>query len=168
MTGFVRGGEEHRIRRGGDVYAKATYPGHYGFTVIAANGEAVLTKALPGEYLDRLLLANRIFDDDIRLTGVTYEAGGLAILTTQPTVVGEAATREEMAAYFVSRRFLPLPGYCAGHRGSLSFYRDLDQVGVFDAHPANFIRDLQGVILPIDAVVVQADDGLAALLDAML
>lgn len=165
--GFVRGGEEHRTRRGDDVYHKATYPGRYGFTVIAAMGQPTLTNALPGEYLDRLLLSNRVFDDDVRLVGVTREADGLVIVTTQPTLVGDAATGEEMQAFFTARHFDLLPGFCAGYKGSLSFYRDLDQVAVFDAHPANFIRDRNGVILPIDGVVVEADDTLAALLEAL-
>ncbi|MFN0076623.1 MAG: hypothetical protein ACKVY0_09125 [Prosthecobacter sp.] len=165
---FVRGGEEHRICRGDHVYGKATYPGRYGFTVIAAMGAPTLTHALPAEYLERLLLSNRIFDDEVKLAGVTREAEGLVILTTQPTIVGTAASHDEMLDFFTSRRFAHLPGFCAGYKGSLSFYRDLDQVAVFDAHPANFIRDRSGVILPIDGVVVQATDELAAMLDHLL
>lgn len=168
MDGFIRGGEEHRVRPGKLVFGKATYPGRYGLTVIAANGQPTLTNALPAEYLRRLLLANRVFDDDIRLIGVTREAEGLVIITTQPTVVGAAATREEMTAFFDARRFVPLPGFCAGYRGSLSFYRDLDQVAVFDAHPANFLLDSHSIILPIDAVMVEADDELANLLEALV
>jgi hypothetical protein len=61
-----------------------------------------------------------------------------------------------------------MPGFSAGHRGSLSFYRDLDQMAVFDAHPANFLRDRDGVILPIDAVLLQADEELSMALGAVL
>lgn len=150
------------------VYHKATYPGRYGFTVILVNGQPTLTHALPAEYLERLLLANQIFDDDIRLVGVTRESEGLVVVTTQPTIVGEACSAEEMIAYFNARRFSLMPGFTAGHRGSLSFYRDLDQVEVFDAHPANFLRDRDGVILPIDAVLLRADEDLAAALEAFL
>ena len=135
--------------------------------MIAANGQPTLTHALPGEYLDRLLLSNRVFDDDVKLVGITREPEGIVVITTQPTVVGDAASGDEMLAFFASRRFDLLPGFCAGYKGSLSFYRDLDQVAVFDAHPANFIRDRQGVILPIDGVVVAADDELAHLLEAL-
>ena len=150
------------------VFRKATYPGRYGFTVIDVNGQLTLTHALPGEYLNRLLLANEIFDDDIRLNGVTRETDGLVILTTQPTVVGAACDREEMIAYFEARHFALIPDFSAGHRGSLSFYRDLDQIAVFDAHPANFLRDRNGIILPIDAVLLRADDNLANLIEALL
>ncbi len=115
--------------------------------------------------MNRLLLSNRVFDDEVKLIGVTSENDELVIITTQPTLVGEAATGDEMLDFFSARRFQLLPGFCAGYKGSLSFYRDLDQVAVFDAHPANFIRDQSGIILPIDGVVVEADDELASLLD---
>lgn len=167
LEGFIRGGEEHRVLPGDDVFRKATYPGKYGFTVIAALNAPTLTHALPAEYLNRLVLSNRLFDDEVKLVGVARGAEGLVVLTTQPTIVGAAATGGEMLEFFASRRFDHLPGFCAGHKGSLSFYRDLDQVAVFDAHPANFIRDRRGIILPIDGVVVQADDELAAVLDAL-
>jgi hypothetical protein len=167
LSDFVRGGEEHRICRGDNLYRKATYPGRYGFTVIAAMGEPTLTHALPGEYLNRLLLSNRVFDDEVKLIGVAQEAEGIVILTTQPTIVGEAATKDEMADFFACRRFDLLPGFCAGYKGSLSFYRDLDQVAVFDAHPANYIRDHRGIVFPIDGVLVEAGDVLTALLELL-
>lgn len=168
LAGFFPGGEEHRVRPGPRVFGKATHAGRYGFTVIPHNGQPTLTNALPSEYLSRLLVSNRVFGDDVQLTGVTREAGGLVVLTTQPTIVGETATTEEMIAYFASMHFALLPGLSVGYRGSHSFYRDLDQVAVFDAHPANFLRDQSGIILPIDGVVVLAGGELASLLKALL
>jgi hypothetical protein len=164
---FASGGAEHHILRGDDHYLKATHSGHYGFTVIATPGGPTLTKALPAEYLHRLLVSNRIFDDEVRLEGVAREADGMVIITSQPTVVGEGATREEMIAFFRALRFCLLPGFSAGYRGALSFYRDLDQVAVFDAHPANFLKDRNGVILPIDGVVVECGDHLASQVEAL-
>ena len=52
LRGFIKGGEEHRTRRGDVVYHKATYPGRYGLTVILVNGQPTLTHALPAEYLE--------------------------------------------------------------------------------------------------------------------
>ncbi len=153
--------------RGDLVYHKATYPGRYGFTVILFNGQPTLTHALPLEYLERLLLANQVFDDDIRLLGVARDQEALVILTSQPTVVGQACTAGEMIAYFEARRFTLMPGFSAGHRGSLSFFRELDQIAVFDAHPANFLRDRTGIILPIDAVLLRADEELGKALEIL-
>ena len=76
---------------GGDRYLKATYPGRYGFTVVAGPVYPGLAFALPSEYLNRLLLSNKHFGDDVWLEAVTSENGELVILTSQPTVVGEAA-----------------------------------------------------------------------------
>jgi len=168
LTAFERGGEEHRILRGPERYWKATYPGKAGFTVIATESGPTLTHSLPREYLRRLWLSNHLFGDDIRLEGCAAEEGGLVIVTSQPTIVGDAPTADEMIAFFETRHFSLIPNFHAGYRGSLSFYRALDQMAVFDVHPANLPRDQTGVLLPIDVVVVQADDELAAQLEALL
>ncbi len=165
---FIHGGAEHRVYPCGRLFLKATYAGRYGFTVIATPGGPTLTSALPAEYLHRLLVSNRIFSDDVRLEGVTRDADGVVIVTSQPTIIGIGATEEEMMTYFLSLHFEWIRGYSAGYRGAMTFYRDLDQVAVFDAHPANFLKDGQGIILPIDGVVVECDDALAAQMEALL
>lgn len=159
----MQGGEEHLIIRGEDYYLKATYPGRFGFTVVAGPVFPGLAPAFPSEYLNRLLLANDHFGDSIQLEAVAREsgAGQLVILTSQPTVVGEAAMPDEIVAFMRRRRLELLDGLEIGHAGALCFYRDLDQLAVFDAHPANVLKDVHGVILPIDLVLVAADDALA-------
>jgi hypothetical protein len=158
---FAPGGDEHRIQRGEVRYIKATHAGQCGFTVIPTPGGPTLTKALPAEYLHRLLVANRTFGDDLELIGVTREAAGIVIVTSQPTIVGEGASRDDMLAFFAARHFTHVPHYSAGYPGALSFYRDLDQIAVFDAHPANFLKDGNRVILPIDGLIVECDDALS-------
>ena len=165
---FVRGGEEHRFWRGEHRYLKATYPGQCGFTIVAGPVYPGLAAALPGEYLERLRLANVHFGDDVRLEGVAREAGALVIFTSQPTVVGEAAQPDEIAAFMEDRWLRLLNGLALGHEGALCFYRDLDQLAVFDAHPANVLQDERGVILPIDLIALIADDALAEQLNAAL
>ena len=163
-----RGGEEHRVYDASPTYFKATYPGRCGFTVVAGPVYPGLAEALPGEYLERLRLGNEYFGDDVRLEGVTREDDRLVILTSQPTVVGDAAEPKEIIAFMRARRLLLLDGIAAGHRGALSFYRELDNLAVFDAHPANVLRDESGVILPIDLILLTAGDELAAQLEAAL
>lgn len=165
---FIHGGEEHRVYPCGALFLKATYAGRHGFTVIATPGGPTLTSALPAEYLHRLLVSNRIFSDQVRLEWVSRDADGVVIVTSQPTIIGTGATEEEMMAYFLSLHFVWIRGYSAGYRGAMTFYRDLDQVAVFDAHPANFLKDRQGVILPIDGVVVECGDALAAQVENLL
>lgn len=165
---MVPGGQEHRVWDLSPFYLKATYPGQYGFTVVAGPVYPGLSPALPLEYLERLQLGNDFFGDDWRLEAVGREGDQLVVLTSQTTVVGEAAQPEEIIAFMEKRRIALLEGVALGHPGALSFYRDLDQLAVFDAHPANILKDDTGVILPIDLILVHADAELAAQLEAAL
>lgn len=162
------GGEEHRVFDGGTAYLKATYPGRYGFTIVAGPVYPGLAPALPGEYLERLHLSNTHFGDDVQLEGIAREDGALILFTSQPTVVGEAAPPEEIVAFMEQRRLRLLDDLALGHAGALCFYRDLDQLAVFDAHPANVLKDERGVILPIDLITLVAGDALARQLSAAL
>ncbi len=56
--------------------------------------------------------------------------------------------------------FQPLVGLHLGNPAALAFYRALDEVAAFDAHPANLVKDHDGVILPIDLILVRADAAL--------
>jgi hypothetical protein len=158
------GGEEHRVWL--DVpaqrYFKATHPGRFGFTVIAMpDGKLELTFATPLEYLERLLLQNSIFGDDLKLEGVTLETEFTVVLTSQANISGSAVTAEEICAFMTKLWFQPLPHVSLGRPGALAFYRDLDEVAVFDAHPGNFV-----IILSIDLVMVRAGGPLQTALEA--
>jgi hypothetical protein len=131
---------------------------------MAGPGEPDLVAATPLEYLERLLLQNTLFGDGIELAGVATEANGLVIVTSQPNVTGGAVTREEIIEFMRRLWFQPLHGLSLSNPGALAFYRDLDEVAAFDAHPANFVKDQDGIILPIDLILVRADPGLQAAL----
>lgn len=133
----------------------------------AAGGLPDLVPALPLEYLERLLLCNQVFGDDLHLDGVALEEGELVILTSQPALIGEPPTCEEIEAFFHRVWFQPLAGLPLGNPGALAFYRDLDEVAAFDAHPGNFVKDHSGVILPIDLILVRADAALQSALRAL-
>lgn len=157
------GGEEHRVwfddHR--QLYFKTTHPGKFGFCVIAVSPDLPeLVAATPLEYLDRLLLQNSLFGDSTKLEGVVLEENGMAVLTSQPNVTGGAATREEILAFMEHLWFRPIPGIRLGRPGALAFYRDLDEIAAFDAHPANFVKDEDGLVLPIDLILVGADAAL--------
>jgi len=162
-----RGGEEHSVwlDESLQLYFKATFPGRFGFGVaVTVGGEPDLVAATPLEYLERLLLQNRVFGDELRLVGVAEDQKGVVVVTSQPNVEGGDATREEILDFMRSLWFRPLPGLHLGNPGALAFYRDLDELAAFDAHPANFVKDQNGVILPIDLILVQADKVLQAAL----
>ena len=169
----VRGGEEHRLWPAADRarYWKATYPGFAGFTVIVVPGsesDLDLTAALPLEYLERLLLQNRLFGDDVRLQGLAFEEGKMVIITSQPVLIGYPVEEEDIAGYLAKLWFKPLRGLHLGRPGALSFYRDLDEVAAFDAHPGNFVKDAEGIVLPIDLILLHASEALQEALNRYL
>jgi hypothetical protein len=115
---------------------------------------------LPLEYLDRLLLHNQVFGDRIALEGITRENGELVIITSQPTILGDGLNVEEIVTFMSKLWFQPLRGLSLGRPGALAFYRDLDEVAAFDAHPGNFVKDENGIVLPIDLVLLRASEEL--------
>ena len=167
------GGEEHRIATPGDGarYWKFTHPGRCGFTIVIGEEtgqQPELTYALPLEYLERLEIHNSLFADRIYLEGIALEGEQLVIVTSQPAVIGGPVTHDEMVAFMAKLWFQPLRGLSLGRPGALAFYRDLDEVAAFDAHPGNFVKDDNGVVLPIDLVLLRAEDELQKAFKAFL
>jgi hypothetical protein len=167
------GGEEHRIWQSPDGLRvfKATRPGVAGFTVIAEQmpgSGPVLTNALPLEYFERLLLQIDLFGDDLLLEGIALESERIVIITSQRLLEGVPPSGEEIVEFMQRLWFAPLDGLSLGNPGSLAFYRDLDEVAIFDAHPGNFVKDTGGAILPIDLIMVRADADLQHALEGFL
>ncbi|HRI16329.1 MAG TPA: hypothetical protein PLX89_25335 [Verrucomicrobiota bacterium] len=71
---------------------------------------------------------------------------------------GDEVSSSEITRFRHGLHVATLTGLSLSNPGALAFYRDLDEVAVFDAHPANFVRDSNGVVLPIDLVLVTADE----------
>jgi hypothetical protein len=110
--------------------------------------------------VERQLLQNSLFGDLTALEGIACEEEGVVILTSQPNVTGDAVGRDDLLQFMKRLWFQPLRGLSLGNPGALAFYRDLDEIAVFDAHPANFVKDREGVVLPIDLILLQADAAL--------
>jgi hypothetical protein len=158
------GGREHRVwlDESQQLYFKTTYPNRFGFSVIAGPEFPELVAATPLQYFERLLLQNTLFGDQIRLEGVTIEHTGVVVVTSQPNITGQLVTREEIFEFMRGLWFRLLLGVSLGNPGALAFYRDLDEIAVFDAHPGNFVKDTNGVVLPIDLILLRADPSLQA------
>jgi hypothetical protein len=167
------GGQEHRIWPSPDRTRifKATYPDSFGFTVISSEataGHPELTRSLPLEYLERLRLQNQIFGDAIILEAVAAERESTVIVSSQPTLIGQPVSSDEIIEFMRRLWFDLVPGLSLGNPGALSFYRDLDEVAAFDAHAGNFVKDLNGVVLPIDLILVRAHTALQAALARLM
>ena len=119
--------------------------------------------ATPLEYLERLVLFNEVFGDDIHVAGVIAEPEP-AIVTTQPVIRGRDASPAEIVSCMAALGFAPLDDVVVGRRDSASFFRAADSVAVFDAHGENVIAAKTG-IAPIDLFVIRAGEDLRAFLE---
>jgi hypothetical protein len=166
------GGQEHRVWYSNRVgrYYKATHAGRYGwyaaldyrFNKRTQEDELCIGmgNATPVQYLDRLLLQNDTFSDDIMLEGFWIEADGLTILTSQRFIHGDPSTPEEILEVMDVLGFERIPGLPANSEDCFSFYDSRSRIAAFDAHTGNFIKASSGDVVPIDLVMVRADDAM--------
>lgn len=127
-----------------DRYVKFTRPDrHRGYGIALGSH---LHGASPAEYLDRLSLQNALFNDDLRLEAVSVRPGGrLSIITSQPRIVGEAATPEEIDALMDQKGFTKLT--------EGAFLDPSEGLLVFDLFPRNVVRSADGTLYPIDPTI---------------
>lgn len=140
---------------------KTTHPGKAGVGVeflydlmppFAISG-VVARELLPSEYLERMILHNREFGDDVRLEG--YLAGDHpSLVISQSDVQGSPATLEQMTSQMLDFGFQPLGNLEVGRNNSVSFYHPGRRIVLFDAHPGNFFH-ASGLTLPIDGILAE-------------
>ena len=123
---------------------KATYANRFG---LAWGREGSATAA---EYLTRLRLQNQYFGDDIRLVSLVNSEGRLRIVTSQPHVVGEAASLAEIQTWFEELCFSRLE---VG--GRIAWYHRLENLLIADAHEGNVIKSTLGPLVPIDLNIIR-------------
>ena len=165
------GGQEHRVWYSAETwrYFKATHAGRYGWYAFVDSRYDKQTQedehfigmggATPLQYLDRLLLQNEVFSDNITLEGLWIEAEGLVILTSQPYIAGSPVKPADIIESMEMLGFERIPGLPANSEDCFSFYHRTTRIGAFDAHTLNFVRERSsGDIVPIDVVMVRADD----------
>lgn len=154
------GGREHDLTfiEESRTWLKFTKPAAAGYVVSFEFGAPTLEPALPLEYLERLQLQNEIFADRVSFVGVAGERHRARIVTRQPHIRGEDATRDEIVFLMTAElgfRLLP-ERFSVGYADSLAFVRE--NVAVFDLRPANVVRTDDGLIVPIDAIPCRLDD----------
>jgi hypothetical protein len=141
---FARGGEHQvyfhkRTRR----YFKATLPErHFGYGIALGS---IVHGATPSEYVDRLALQNRIFDDDIRLERIIANRGFPIVVTSQPAIKGSAPSQVALDELMLAK------GYERLAEGA--YYDPPAGLLVFDLFPRNAIQADDGQIYPIDPVI---------------
>ncbi|MES2921906.1 MAG: hypothetical protein V4819_10175 [Verrucomicrobiota bacterium] len=153
-------GNEHQVWFIADSasFLKATWPDFFGLLVIHRQNEE--PKASPIGYLERWLLHNELFGDDVRFLGVIEQDGQLRLLIRQPAIAGEPATLEQIDTFFTRNGWLRFTV-----SGEIAFFDPERNVVISDTHRGNLILMDDGLLAPID-LRVQALSG--ALLDVVV
>lgn len=150
------GGAEHHSFYDADsnrwikITRGSTPTGHEAFPTFG--GWRLSKGQIPHRYLERLSLQNEVLGDDIVLHGVFRDKrGNTSVITSQPHVEGDPATREQINDMMSEAGFIPL--------GNSSFYRNDDNLLVLDLHEENgVVKD--GKFIPYDAVLIHPDEEL--------
>lgn len=149
---YTRGGEhqvyfERRTQR----YFKATLPHkHLGYGIALGS---IIHGATPAEYLDRLSLQNKLFDDDILLERIVVTADKPIVVTSQPSIKGVAAPQEDLDGLMKRKGF---EVFAEG-----AFYDGKTGLLIFDLFPRNAIQVESGEIFPIDPVIQRVTEEFA-------
>ena len=110
--------------------------------------------ATPSEYLDRLVIHNRIFSDRIKLEGVVPTGPGmLSIVTSQPFIRGRDAEQGEIDAMMHGKGFERI--------GEGMYYHSAEGLLVHDLLPKNAKIDPHGYLQTIDPVIQRVTPGFA-------
>jgi len=154
------GGREHDLTHdpATATWLKFTKPAAAGYIVSFALGAPALEPAMPLEYLERLALQNAIFGDRVTFVGIGGERHRPRVVTRQPDIPGDAADPSEIIHLMTGELgFSTLPAcFAVGYANSLAFIRD--DFAVFDLRPANVVRTVEGLIIPIDSIPVRLND----------
>lgn len=168
INSFERGGQEHDVlidERAGR-YFKLTRNGVFGFTpgielALVSSGDDPrrfhLWEASPYLYLERLLLQNTYLTPGLnRLEGMVFQDGDVAILTSQPRFQLNSVTQAEIDEWFVSLGFRTI--------APAAYYREEDNLGVFDAHDKNVVR-AGDTLVPFDVIPCHPDGGFLSFIE---
>lgn len=119
-------------------------------TYLSSSGQ----QATPSEYLDRIALHNRIFDDDIRVERVVLQRGGaFSIVISQRRVDGDPALEAQINETMDSKGFEPF--------GDGIYYNADKGLLIHDMHPRNAVFS-QGRTVPIDTSIQRVTPEFAA------
>jgi hypothetical protein len=151
----VRGGQEHELfhDEATDRYFKLTRGGVFGMSpgielaLVSSAEEARqfhLWEASPLEYLERLHLQNLLVPGLNTLEGVIVQPGNeMVIVISQPRFDIVEVTVEEIDRWFHGLGFEKIT--------TAGYYREEDNLGIFDAHEKNITRAGEWMV-PFDVI----------------
>lgn len=158
----LRGGQEHDVIFEEDRCIKITRYGVFGLVpgidlALVAEGDDArrfhLWEATPLQYLERLFLQNELTPGLNRLLGVIAQPEEISLVISQPRFDLNPATQAEIDAWFVGQGFEKVT--------TAAYYREEDNLGIFDAHDKNVVKATfdPSVLIPFDVIPVRPDGG---------
>ena len=167
---LVKGGQEndYHIPDPGDRIVKVTKNGYFGLTPglnldLVAEGQDGrrfhLWDATPYHYLERLNLQNQLTGDLNVLEGLCDQGQDLAIVTSQPFFQGVYVTQGEIDSWFAAKGFRWIT--------HSAYYRESDNLAVFDAHDKNVVR-VADELIPFDVIPAHPRGGFLKFVEATL
>ena len=152
-------GNEHQVwfDEASQSYLKATWPDFFGLLVVHRPHEE--HKASPIAYLERWLLHNELFGDQVTFLGALQSESGLRLLIRQPAIAGTPATDAQIQQFFTDsgwKRFVI--------EGNTAFFDPVRNMVISDTHRGNLILMDDGILAPIDLRVQRLS---ASLLDTV-
>ena len=168
----VRGGQEHDLFHDESIdrFFKVTRNGVFGLSpgielaLVSSAQDARrfhLWEASPLEYLERLHLQNLLVPGLNAFEGLIVQPGDeMAIVTSQPRFDIISVTTAEIDAWFTSLGFMKI--------ADSAYYREEDNLGVFDAHDKNLVRADEEVLIPFDVIPCHPAGGFLAFIEETL
>jgi len=139
-------GNEHQVwfRESHGTFLKATWPGFFGLRVVYRPDEE--SKASPIDYLERWLLHNAFFADQVRFLGVVTTPDGNRLIIEQPAIAGIPATSEaQIRDFFIGNGWKPFTS-----DGETAFFDPENGLAISETHRGNLILMPDGLLAPID------------------
>ncbi len=96
------GGREHDVRFDQGLWYKFTKPWCAGYTVDASHDQICMLPATPLQYLLRWRIANKELGDNVRLMGIAKSNAGCRLVISQPDIVGEEPSWEQVDHLFTA------------------------------------------------------------------
>lgn len=137
-------GAEHDVRFDpvSNRVIKLTNPGEFGAEELGLEG-----------YLQRLVWANQLFGDDIKIEGMVTLAGESAprVVTSQPWYRADETTPHPTQAQIDV--YMRSKGFLKAYDGA--YLHETRDIVASDAIPKNFILDQEGHVHPVDVVMLE-------------
>lgn len=134
-------------------FLEATWPGSFGLKVIHRPDED--PRASPIDFLERWILHNESFADDVAFLGALDTDQGLRLIIGQPAISGVPATEEQIREFFTGNGWRPFRA-----DGELAFFEPVNQLAISDTHRCNLILMDDDLLAPIDLRVQRLDGAL--------